>query len=219
MTADDLHNCFKKYRRMATELFVHFHDYYFSYACHEKLYIISLWATWTTVAAVVARPEEYLIRTLATIACGTGLEARAAFNGAAELLEDGLTTLESVGVNSALFGELRSLLKGESRETICELFKPAYYLIDQVRANFASPKLASKIDSIQDDPFAAGSGSISEYSSNPYVFGETDPKEKINPIRFSLAAFIREILQEQKIDDPQWVTAWNALAISSLEVP
>jgi hypothetical protein len=219
MTVEDLHNSFKKYRRMATELFVHFHDFYFSYACHRELYVMSLWATWTTVAAVVARPKEYLIRTLATIACGSGLEARAAFNGAADVLESGLTRLESVGVSSALFAELRSLLKDEDRERICQTFKPAYYLIDQARDNFASPKLARKIDSIQEDPFSAGSGSISEYSANPFVFGEKNPDTKVNPIRFCLTAFIREILQEPpRIDDQQWVTAWNALVISSLEV-
>lgn len=217
LSITDVRSYFRKHQRLATELFVHFHDYYFAYACQPKLYVMSLWASWTTVAAPVARPDEYLIRTLATIACGTGLETRAAFAYGIEALEEGLDSLESVGIRSALFAELRRILSSE-RERILLLFKPAYYLIDQVRLYFASPLIVSKIDRLETDPFAEGSEIASEYSSSIYVHGEQDPGKLISPIRYSLAALVRELSGEPPIGDLQWLSAWNTLVISSQEV-
>ncbi|HXQ36123.1 MAG TPA: hypothetical protein VN843_19065, partial [Anaerolineales bacterium] len=134
---DDLLNAFIKHKRLASELFVHFHDYYFAYACQRTLYVMSLWASWTTVAAPVAHAPEYLVRTLATIACGTGSTPRAAFNGAVDTLEEGLAALEAAGIQSPIFQELRSLLTEPTRRAIYAFFKPAYYLIDHVRMYFA----------------------------------------------------------------------------------
>jgi hypothetical protein len=65
---------------------VHFHDYYFVYACQPKLYVMSLWASWIKVAAPYTRPSDYLIRSLATVACGSGLDSSAAFDHAKEIL-------------------------------------------------------------------------------------------------------------------------------------
>lgn len=218
ITRDDLLGYFRKHKRLAVELFVHFHDYYFAYAGQPHLYVMSLWASWITVAAPVARPAEYLVRTLATIASGTGSASRAAFDGAIEVLEGGLLALESLGIRSALFEELRLLFSGQDREKIFVLFKPAYYLIDQVRRNFASPIIASKIDRLDTDPFADGSTVAEEYSSSIYVYGDEDTGTAVSPIRYSLAALVRQLSEEPEIGDLQWLTAWNAMVISSQEV-
>lgn len=218
ITINEVRAYYRKHRRLATEIFVHFHDYYFAYACQPKLYVMSLWASWTTVAAPVARPTEYLVRTLATIACGTGLEPDNAFAAAVEIVEEGLDSLEAANIRSPLFDEIRSLLSGSKRGNIYVYFKPAYYLIDQVRKHFASPTISSKIDRIESDPFAEGSTIAEDYSASIYVHGDQDPGKFVSPIRYSLAAFVRRLSAKQPIDDLQWLTAWNTLVISSQEV-
>lgn len=215
---DDLLRSFLNHRRLAAELFVHFHDYYFAYACDAKLYTMSLWASWTTVAAPVARPIEYLVRTLATIACGTGAEPGAAFDGAVDLLSDSLDRLESVSFKSPLYDELRSILSSETRKDVYALFRPAYYLIDQVRLNFASAIISRRIDHLETDPFAAGSTVAEDYQLSIYVYGEPNQGLMVSPIRYSLASLVRQLLGRPAIGDLQWLSAWNDLVISSLEV-
>jgi hypothetical protein len=220
VTREDLLDAFRKHKRLAVELFVHFHDYYFAYACQPKPYVMSLWASWTTVAAPVEYPMEYLVRTLATIACGTGSNSRAAFEGAAERLQEGLEHLESAGIRSPLFDELRSQLRDKDRaEAAFILFKPAYYLMDLIRQAFASREIASRINRLEQDPFADGSTVASDYSSSIYVFGEQDDSLLVSPIRYSLAALVRQLSGEPQIADVQWLTAWNSIVISSQEVP
>ena len=215
VTRDDLFRNFIKHRRLAGEYVVHFHDYYFAYARQPKLYVMSLWASWTTVAAPVARPMEYVVRTLVTIACGTGAPSRDAFKGAIEQLTDGIDALEAAGITSPLFVELRRIVKVDSEKAFA-LFKPAYYLIDQVRQNFASPSIAALIDRLETDPFAEGSTVAQEYAASIYVYGEQD--KPVSPIRYSLAALVRQLSAEQPVHDLQWLTAWNSLVISSQEV-
>lgn len=215
---NDLLTYFLRHKRLASELFVHFHDYYFAYARQPKLYVMSLWASWTTVAAPVARPQEYLVRTLATIACGTGSPPLAAFDGAVDILEEGLASLEAAGIESPLFDELKSLVKNSNREQTYALFKPAYYLIDQVRKNFASRIIANEIDRLDSDPFAEGSTVADEYSSSIYVHGDDQSGILISPIRYSLAALVRQLSGRQSDVDFQWLTAWNMMVISSQEV-
>lgn len=217
ISADNLLADFLNHRRLAAELFVHFHDYYFAYARQARPYIMSLWASWTTVAAPVANPLEYLVRTLATIACGTGAEPEKAFEGAVDSLQEGLDYLESVGIRSPLFDELRWLISDDPTKAAYALFKPAYYLIDQVRLNFASSIIAGRIDSIEVDPFSEGSTLAKQYSASIYVYGEADSRLIVSPIRYSLAALVRQLSGEPPIGDLQWLTAWNDLVISSQE--
>ncbi len=213
VSRDELLSAYLKHKRLATEVFVHFHDYYFAYANQPRLYVMSLWASWTTVAAPIARPVEYLVRTLVTIASGTGSAPRAAFNGAVEVLEEALESLEAAGFKSALFAEVRRLLESQDREKCFARFKPAYYLIDQVRRYFASRSLASAIDRLETDPFADGSTVALEYSASIYVFGEVG--KAVSPIRYSLNALVRQLTGEPAIGDLQWLTAWNSMVISS----
>jgi hypothetical protein len=215
LTRDDLFRIFIKHRRLAGEYVVHFHDYYFAYARQPKLYVMSLWASWTTVAAPVARPMEYVVRTLVTIACGTGASPRDAFAGAGEELIDGIDALEAAGITSPLFAELRRILDEDSEKAFA-LFKPAYYLIDQVRKNFASPSIAALIDRLETDPFADGSTVAQDYAASIYVYGERETF--VSPIRYSLAALVRQLSANQPVHDLQWLTAWNSLVISSQEV-
>ena len=214
---DELLSSFRKHKRLAVELFVHFHDFYFAYARQKELYVKSLWASWITVAAPVARPREYLVRTLATIACGSGEGPREAFEGAAELVEDCLAELEEAGTASPLFEVLRSMLAGESRERTFIEFKLAYYLLDQVRRYFASPLIAASIDRLDSDPFAGGSTLARDYSASLYVHGDASLGQAISPIRFSLAALVHQLSGSPIINDPQWLTAWNTMIICSQE--
>jgi hypothetical protein len=218
ISPEELLICFLNHGRLASELFVHFHDYYFAYAGDRRLYTRSLWASWTTVASPVARPIEYLVRTLATIACGTGAEPSAAFDGAVELLLESLESLESVGFKSPLYDELRSLVRNDPRKAVYALFKPAYYLIDQVRLNFASAIISRRIDHLDTDPFADGSTVAEGYQSSIYVYGEPNTGLMVSPIRYSLAGLVRQLSGAPPISDLQWLTAWNDLIISSLEV-
>jgi len=213
VSRDEFLTAFLKHKRLAAEIFVHFHDFYFAYAAQPKLYVMSLWASWTTVAAPVAWPLEYLVRTLVTISSGTGTAPRAAFDGAAEVLEEALESLESVGFNSALFAVLRRLLEEPNREKCFARFKPAYYLIDQVRRYFASRSVASAIDRLETDPFADGSTVSTDYAASIYVFG--DVGKSVSPIRYSLNALVRELSGKPAIGDLQWLTAWNGMVISS----
>jgi hypothetical protein len=212
MSRDEVLTCFRKHRRLASELFVHFHDYYFAYARQPKLYVMSLWASWPTVAAPVARPSEYLVRTLATIACGTGASTDAAFEGASVVLLEALDGLEAVGMRSALYDEIRSLLK-DDREATIALFKCAYFLMDQVRKYFASRHIADKIDRLTTDPFAEGSTVAEESSASIFVHGEENTS--VSPIRYSLAALARQLVGGPVINDVQWLTAWNSMVIAS----
>lgn len=215
---DRLNEAFTKHKQLAIEVAVHFHDYYFAYAYQPKMYLMSLWASWLKVAAPYTRPLEYLTRSLATVACGTGLAPREAFDFASEALIDALDGLVATGVNSPLFDELRRLLQDPSLlESTRAQFKPLYYLIDQIRLFFASPKIASNIDRIESDPFAEGSTDADEYSSSVYVYGESGLSSP-SPIRYSTAALFRSLTKKSAIDDPQWLTAWNYMVISSLEV-
>jgi hypothetical protein len=178
---------------------------------------MSLWVSWAAVAAPVSRPLEYLVRTLATVACGTGAEPRAAFDASSELLLDGLDALEAAGRRSPLFQELRNILQFKPEAAYAQ-FKLAYYLIDQVRKNFASRIIVAKIDRIETDPFAEGSSVAADYSASIYVHGEPGSRAGISPIRYSLASLVRQLSSEPLLDDVQWLTAWNSMVIASQEV-
>lgn len=212
LTPQMLNEVYTRHKHLAIELFVHFHDYYFVYACQSKMYVRSLWASWIKVAGPYERPAEYLTRSLATVACGSGLKSQQAFEFSKEILLEGLTALEAVNVKSPLFEEIRSLLASKSNNFVQADFVPCYYLIDTVRRFFASKTIASKIDRIESDPFADGSTSADDYTANIYVFGE---EAAISPIRYSLATLFKTLTKQIPIDDPQWLSAWNYLVISS----
>ena len=215
LTIDELRTCYARNKQLAVEAAVHFHDYYFAYAYQPKMYMMSIWASWIKVAAPFTRTLEYLVRSLATVACGTGLEPRAAFDFAIEQLQDGLDALEAAGIRSPLFAELRRLTtSGDQVESTRSLFKLLYYLMDQLRLFFASPAIAARIDRIEEDPFAEGSAVAENYSANIFVFGE-EGAGRVSPIRYSLAALFTSLSQKAPIDDPQWLTAWNYMVISS----
>jgi hypothetical protein len=217
--------CYARHKQLAIEVLVHFHDYFFAYACQPKMYLMSLWASWTKVAAPYVRPEEYLIRSLATVACGTGLEPRAAFDFARDKLAEALDAIEAAGIRSPLYGYLRQhVTSSELTPTGCQLsestrtlFKPLYYLIDQISKFFASPIIASRIDQTQTDPHAEGEVDPSKYSSSIYVFGEPGVPG-VSPIRYALRALFNGLTGRNEIDDTQWLTAWNFLVISSQEI-
>jgi len=178
------------------------------------MYLMSLWASWIRVAAPFARPLEYLTRSLVTVACGSGLPPEAAFDRAKDLILDALDALEAGGTKSSLFADLRQFLSTKQNETRAR-FCPAYYLIDNIRLFFASRTIAAELDRIEQDPFANGSVSAEDYTSNIYVYGEGD---LISPIRYSLASLFRTLSNQQPIDDPQWLSAWNYMVISSQEI-
>jgi hypothetical protein len=176
------------------------------------MYMMSLWASWIKVAAPYARTPEYLMRSLATVACGSGLNSIAAFDHAKEILLDGLASLEGVGIRSPLFSELRRLTSTVAESAARADFQPCYYLIDTVRRFFASRTIASKIDRLDCDPFAEGSTFVDDYTANIYVFGEG---QTLSPIRYSLATLFKTLSGRLPFDDPQWLTAWNYMVISS----
>ena len=204
ISLQSLEEYYRRHKMQAIELFVHFHDYYFSYAFQAHLYAVSLWASWITVAAPYARPTEYLVRTLATLACGTGYQPNAAFDYAKEILEDALTRLEMSRGSFPLFAELRRLMNDEKTRAF---FKPSYFLIDQVRRFFASSVIASRIDRIADDPFSEGSTSADDYSAIVFIYGEENSSSFISPVRFSVASLLRSMKGTSPIKDEQWLTA------------
>jgi hypothetical protein len=212
VSQSDLEEAYGRHKLRAMELFVHFHDYYFAYACQDRLYTTSLWASWIAVAAPYSRLIDYLVRTLATVACGTGLKCDPAFEHASEVLADSLLILERSGVHSPLFDKMRTLL---SDEKVYAIFKPSYYLIDQVRRFFASRDISKRIDGLDKDPFAEGSTSATTYSANIFVYGEDDQRTFVSPIRFSLASLSRSMSGQSPIKDRRWLTAWNTMVISS----
>ncbi len=211
----ELGESYGRHKTRAMELFVHFHDYYFAYACQPMTYVMSLWASWIGVAAPYKRPMEYLVRTLATVACGTGAEPDVAFETAVDVIKDAFTALGRAGIRSPLIDKVRGLL-GDSR--VYANFMPSYYLIDQVRRFFASRRIALRIDRIEYDPFAEGSTAVNDYSANVFVYGEEDEKSFVSPIRYSLSSLARSLLGQSQIDDSDWLTAWNTMVISSQEI-
>ena len=212
---EKLRECYSRNKQLAVETVVHFHDYYFAYAYQPQMYMMSVWASWIKVAAPFTRTMEYLVRSLATVACGTGLEPRRAFDYAVEMLSEALDTLEAAGIRSSLFAELRRFCKSPTEvEATRASFKVFYYLIDQVRLFFASPSISAKIDRLEEDPFAEGSTLADEYSANVFVFGE-DSGGSVSPIRYSLAALFASLSGKAPVNDPQWLTAWNYMVISS----
>lgn len=215
LTRSDLEDIYLRQKRKAVELFVHFHDYYFTYARHQKLYAMSIWASWIRVAAPTVRPSEYLVRTLATLACGTGLKPVSAFAHAKSVLLDALDNLEDLGIKSPLFGELRQLLSPGHGDLIQRLFDVSYYLIDQVALCFRSRQVAQLIDRIGEDPFSEGSTDATQYSASAYVFAEDG---FVSPIRFVMAGLVRSIRGTESVEDLQWLTAWSSLVISSQEI-
>ena len=208
----DLQKAYREYRQRAIELFVHFHDFYFVYGGQVEIYAMSLWASWTCVAAPLARPEEYLIRTLATLACGSGAHPREAFNRAAEILDEAMQDLEGLGITSPVFHQIRAMLK-DDRERLREVFKVSYYLIDQIRLFFASPSIAAKIDGLVSDPRAITS-TTEEYSGSIFTFADS-PDERVSPTRYSLSSFWHSLRGDHKGVDGQWLTARNLMVVSS----
>lgn len=216
LTIDEVRSNYRKHKLLAIELFVHFHDYYFVYAYQPKMYLVSLWASWTRVAAPISRPREYLVRSLATVACGLGLKPVEAFNNAKEYLDDALGFLEDTGNFSPLFDKIRKLCDDEEEETTRAFFKICYFLIDQVRRFFASALIASRIDKIREDPFSEGTADVTQYSANAFALGQKG--ESISPIRYALNALLKSLSgskEEEDIDDTQWLSAWNSIVISS----
>jgi len=71
---------------------------------------------------------------------------------------------------------------------------------------------------LDSDPFAEGSTVADDYSASIYVYGEDQSGILISPIRYSLAAFVRQLSGQPWAVDFQWLTAWNMMVISSQEV-
>ena len=215
VTVDVLTGAYQRHKLFAIELFVHFHDYYFVYASQPRVYALSLWATWIRVASPFARPFEYLVRSLATLACGLSSTQWEAFKGACEYLSEALLELEAHGVTSPLFDELRRIMK-DDEDRLFAHFKPAHYLIQQIRVCLASQTIADRIDRIDADPFSEGSELAEEYSANVFVYPENDDVE-ISPVRYGLASLLRSVTGQAAVEDQQWLTAWNLMVIASAQ--
>jgi hypothetical protein len=212
LTLKELNELYCRHKNLASEILVHFHDYYFVYASQPNIYIRSLWASWINVAGPYARPSEYLARSLATIACGTGYKTDAAFIYAKEILMDALLSLEAIGVSSALFDELRRLTSPPAESKTRAHFYPCYYLMDSIGRYFASRKIASKINRIESDPFSEGSTSVDQYTTSIYVYGEG---KAISPIRYSVATLFKALSGQRALADSQWLSAWDYIVLSS----
>ena len=214
--AGELETHFLNNKDLAVELFVHFHDFYYAYAKDADIYLKSLWASWIKVAGPFARPQEYLLRSLATVASGTGLEPTQAFNYSKQKLLDNLTELEEEkGIRSPMFDKLRDLL--DDNTTFLK-FRPCYYLICYIARFFASKTIASEIDKLELDPFANGSDVPSDYRVNSFVHGG-DTTELVSAIRYSLKSLHQNLSGEADVDDVQWLTARNLMVLSSQELP
>lgn len=214
LSIDELTDLYSRHKCLAAEIIVHFHDYYFVYARQHRMYMRSVWASWIKVAAPYARPLEYLTRSLATVACGTGLKSPAAFDFARDVLLDSLASLEAARLESPLFEELRRLVSPKTESLARAHFDPCYYLIDTVRKYFASRTISSRIDRIESDPFADGSTVPNEYAANIYLFGEA---QAVSPVRYLLASLFKTLSGQIPLNDLQWLTAWNYMVISSWE--
>ncbi len=215
ISLEKLAEVYSRYKQLAIEMVVHFHDFYFTYAHQRKMYLMSLWASWIRVAAPFTRPREYLIRSLATVASGSGLPTEAAFNYAIETLSEALDSLSVAAEESPLFSLLRQLTSDESqRKQTYAYFKPFYYLADQIRLFFASPLIAGRIERIEEDPFAEGSSDSNDYTASVYVFADEDCLT-VSPVQYALASLCRSLRGDNSVPDAQWLTAWNYMVISS----
>ena len=202
---------YSRHKYMAIELMVHFHDYYFIYARQPLPYLMSIWASWIKVAPPYARPLEYLTRSLATVASGTGLDKKAAFDQAKEYFLEAVDALKAAGTTSPLYEELQKLLLERENE-LRAYFEACYYLIDNVRLFFASGTISERVDALRFDPLAEGSTSPEDYGYSIYVYGEGKP---VSPVRFALASLFKTLKRNHEIDDTQWLSAWNLMVISS----
>jgi hypothetical protein len=214
LTREDVITAYLRHKRLAVELFVHYHDFFYCYSRQTRLYVMSLWASWTTVAAPMYRPMEYLVRTMVTLTSGSGAAPQVAFDAASAEVLDALSALEMAGVTSPLFKEARNVLQTPaSRDEAFSIFKPAYYLLDQVRRFFTSGIVAKELDRLESDPFADGTTSSFDYSASIYVHGENS--KSISPMSYSLAALVKQLQADPPLDDVQWLTAWHSLVIAS----
>jgi hypothetical protein len=206
------------------ELIVHVLDFHYFYDTSNRLYLSTLWKSWSNVPGVADKMEWYILRSLVAISVANinGLcredypdivDLDKKFESAVNALDAVVEELIGAGGSGPMLDiVLAKLRTPEIRSWLRQAFFPSHLLAQVIKQFLYSPKLRRYFDTF-DDPLAdRNEKGEPTYQLDSFEF-TTGPIK--NPIALLRDRLTRE-LNGQKSSGEDARSAWLFLALASL---
>jgi hypothetical protein len=210
-TLNGLRKLLADYFKAINEVIVHVLDFHYFYNAVTDLYVPLLWLSWATVPAVLEHLLEYILRTLATIACAGRGRAEERFAQAVTALKEQLQSLIAGRREHLLLRHACAALEDvDSVRALRLRFIPALYLADIARSLLRSSVLHAAL--------LAKDANVRQTDDGCRYLMDTGawPGEDVaSPTAFLSDRLRRAVMGADDGGDVEWRSAWVFLACSS----
>ncbi len=197
--------------RNINEIIVHTLDYHYFYDANHRLYIASLWESWSTVPEVLKDVYQYLLRSIAAISSNEPGSIMDRFKNSLDIMTEDLEHINALNPKNELVVEaLRSLKDANFVVDLKAAFVPSAYLADMAKAFLLSSNIKSDI--VTRDINVDISDQYFTYLVEICQFNKQSIK---SPIIFIVDILKRTSQLNQQSNDSQFISAWICLACAS----
>ncbi|MXV16498.1 hypothetical protein [Hufsiella ginkgonis] len=223
MMPDSLHlqNKLLWYYKDVTEIFVHVIDFCYIYKKQEEVYMMSIWASWSTIPAVVNDIKQYILRSLVIIGLQIEGSLQKRYTLVVEQFRSILMKLKSRD-NNFMYNRIFSLLNQK------EHYKDLQYrfyncmIVGDLAYHFFVGKLETLLDNNDKNTLPVGNEDEFGVPALYYIQRNSFEGESIkSKVRFLLDQLIKEAYYEHNVarsdDLIEKTSAWLLLSLSSFK--
>jgi hypothetical protein len=207
------------YYKDITEIFVHVIDYCYIYKQQTDIYLMSIWASWSTIPAVANDIKQYIMRSLIVIGLTIDGSVDKRFIAVIAQFKELLNHLKAKHRNF-MYDRILSLINDTDQYDDLKLRFYNCMIVGDLVYNFFVGKLETLLDN--KDKNTLPKGSVDE-NGNPklyYVQRNSFEGEAIDSkVRFLLDQLSREIytdLSDESDECTEKTSAWLLLTLSSI---
>lgn len=201
--------------REINEIFVHILDFNYFYNCRTKAYLGLLWRSWVPVPVVLEDVQQYVWRSLITLASQQTGDANARFSASRGILEETLRELRASSRNELVLIEkaLDHLGDETQRSDILIRFQAALPIVDMVQKFLCASHIHS---ALYDDDNGEQVGE--EYFYNLET-GEFKEVKLVSPIALAADRLRRSLKNETPAFNNGHAAAWFFLVCGECSRP
>lgn len=199
--------------KFINHVFVHVFDYNYFYEADDVTYINLLWRSWSTVPAVLEHLDQYLLRTIVTIASSDSGPVEVRCSNATKIVLDALGRVAAADPSNLVIGEARHRLEAIKEDVaLLARFTPAIYLADAAVHFLLSERVRGELLNVE-DPHAelSSDGEYTAYRLEAGIFSNRPVKNPILLVHDRL----RRNLASDTGEDEEYDSAWTLLACAS----
>lgn len=222
-TAPQLKELIKDIYRDINEIFVHIIDFTYVYKRDITAYILSIWASWSTVASVTNDIKQYIIRTLLVIGITTSGTSKNRFREAKLKFLQTIPQLVNRN-NSYIFDNVRDVLSEVPDDDLLYRFYNSIIIADLVY-NFFVGDIELLLENDDENVLEKITGVINEPGETPPQIYDLESNEfKKIEIRSKIVFLLDQLVREIRRTESSAVTsdsmkerlsAWLLLSLSS----